>query len=189
MVCPGCKRPFLDALEQHTCGLNQSDLTAVLTAVAYVGPIPPAIHQLKYESHFAVAEPLAELMASAWQPHWPPIDMIVPVPLHQKRQQKRGYNQSALLAEQLGHIQAIAFADDALYRVRFTTPQVGLNSQERKHNVDDAFWATEIAQNKRVLLIDDVYTTGATMTAAAAALKRAGATAVYGYALARTLSN
>jgi ComF family protein len=173
----------------HTCIQDKGALTAVYTAVAYVGPIPRAIHQLKYESQFAVATPLSELMATAWQPHWPEMDLIVPIPLHKKREQKRGYNQSALIAQAFGQLCNVPHAAEALYRVRFTTPQVGLNAHERKHNVDDAFWATKIAQNKTVLLIDDVYTTGATMAAAASALLTAGATAVYGYALARALPN
>lgn len=155
------------------------------TAVSYVGPIPKAIHHLKYEGHFAFAKPLAEIMMAAWQAHWSFPQYIIPIPLHQNRQKKRSYNQSELLAKEIAEKWPIELITDGLFRIRQTTPQVGLNAHERQSNVDNAFWASETVRNQSVLLIDDVFTTGATMQAAATALVQAGAKEVFGFTLAK----
>jgi ComF family protein len=127
-------------------------------------------------------------MASKW-PDWErPFDLIVPVPLHARRQRVRGFNQAALLAQQIGSQREIEVRERLLRRVRYTKPQIGLTPAERKENVRRAF-AAECGSldGKRILLIDDVYTTGATMTSAASALLNAGATAVSAYCLARAM--
>lgn len=208
-VCVGCRRP--GALVCDSCEADiawrreafcpkclQIDLPAgccdeffyaVYTAVSYLGPIPKAIHQLKYEGQFALADPLARFMLDAWRQSWPLPDLLIPVPLHPTRQKKRTYNQSALLAQKLnergmGHTQT-----NTLFRVRQTPPQVGLSARQRKENVHDAFWANDSVADCSILLIDDVYTTGATMAAAAAALRRAGAKSVAGFTLAKSALN
>ncbi len=177
--CPYC---FQESSNSSCC---DGSLMGMFTAVAYVGPIPKAIHHLKYEGHFAVAKPLAEIMVEGWQPSWPEPDSIIPIPLHQSRQKKRSYNQSELLAKEIAEHWGREILLDGLFRIIETSPQVGLNANERLSNVNNAFWANEKIKNKSILLIDDVFTTGATMHAAANALMLGGAKEVYGFTLAK----
>ena len=114
-------------------------------------------------------------------------DYIVPIPLHPTRLRKRGYNQSALLAAQIGKMIERPVIYNGLSRIKNTTPQVELSGAGRRRNLIGAF-----APKKRhpfagadILLVDDVVTTGATMNACAKALKRAGATRVDGWSVAR----
>lgn len=141
---------------------------------------------MKYEGFFALAGPLAAVMVERWPAWSPPVDLILPIPLHPKRERRRGYNQSALLARHIGEAVGLPVNGRALRRTRHTRPQVTLNPQERLENVQGAFEAdSEHVGGRHVLLIDDVFTTGATMSAAAAALQAAGAATVSGYCLAR----
>lgn len=179
-LCPHC----LKEIHDFPCCAAQP--MAIYTAVAYVGPVPKAIHHLKYEGHFAVASPLAQIMIASWQENWVKPDCLIPIPLHKTREKMRSYNQAALLAEEISKEWSIPCQADALFRISETTPQVGLNASERKTNVINAFWANECIKGQSVLLIDDVYTTGATMEAAAKALINGGAKEVMGFALAKS---
>lgn len=141
---------------------------------------------MKYNGLFALAEPLAELMVEAWTRWQIPIDVVVPIPLHAERERKRGYNQSALLAKHMCQRLGLAFAPEALQRIRYTRPQVELSAVDRLANVANAFNARpSYVAGRDVLLIDDVCTTGATMVAATEALLTAGANTVSGYCVAR----
>jgi ComF family protein len=141
---------------------------------------------MKYNGFFSLAEPLAALMARAW-PAWQlPVDVVIPIPLHLHRERERGYNQSALLARHLGGRFGWPLAEEALRRVKATQQQAMLGFAERHDNVRGAFAADAGAvAGRRVLLIDDVCTSGATLTAAADALWEAGATAVSAYCATR----
>lgn len=152
----------------------------------YQEPTSDLIHRFKYEGYSALGRPLARLLADGW-PNWEqPPDLIVPIPLHPKRRRRRGYNQSELLAGPLGIAKSIPVCVSALRRTRHTIPQVGLGPDERQTNVQGAFEADAVVVSGRhVLLIDDVLTTGATMSAAATALLAAGAADVSAYCLAR----
>lgn len=142
---------------------------------------------MKYQGAFALASPLVELMVSRPVPWQHPVDLLVPVPLHPKRQRERGYNQSALLARELSRHWQLSVEERALQRIRYTTPQVGLSAVQRRVNVVGAFQAaSQQIQHRHVLLIDDVYTTGATLSAAAVALHAAGASSITAYCAART---
>lgn len=112
---------------------------------------------------------------------------LVPVPLHPRRGRERGFNQSLLLAQAMAKAWNIAVLPRALHRVRFTQSQATLDAQARLENVKNAFAPAQKInlQNHTVLLVDDVFTTGATMSACAAALKAAGAARVIGLALAK----
>ncbi len=143
---------------------------------------------MKYEGLFALNKPLAQLMTNAW-PIWDDEpDIIIPIPLHPRRKKERGFNQSALLAIHLGQQLNITVNIKDLERTKNTAPQVGLSPEKRQENVRDAFCTKPGAvSDRKILLVDDVFTTGATMLAAAKALLSAGATDVSAYCLARTI--
>jgi ComF family protein len=196
--CAGCGR-----VDAQWCARCQADIEALpfqfslkvlthLTACAatgvHDGKLRDALHALKYEDGQALAYALAgRLHAALEQADWQ-VDMIAPVPLHAARLAERGYNQAGLLAEALALRSGIPTMPNALERMKFTQSQVGLTAQEREVNVQDAFRADAVQVNgRRVLLIDDVYTTGATLDACASAALAAGATCVYGLTVSAAL--
>lgn len=136
---------------------------------------------------------LAPLLAGTFVESWKrgEFDFLVPIPLHPKRKRKRGFNQAAVLARKLSRLIAIPWSESALRRVRDTAPQVGLSDSERLRNLHAAFECEDhaLVAGKRLLLIDDVMTTGATLASAAAALVSAGATRVSALTLARAVTN
>lgn len=190
-ICPRCGRHpaqqdawSADALCPE-CHASPRPLTQMRAALRYQEPASAAIHRFKYEGYFALGGSLAGLMIDAW-PRWDASpDLILPIPLHARRRRQRGYNQSELLARPLGEALHIPVDAKLLQRTRHTIPQVGLGPEERHENVRGAFAADSGVAGRRVLLIDDVLTTGATMTAAAEALLAAGAVSVAAYCLAR----
>ncbi|MEM8859833.1 MAG: ComF family protein [Chloroflexota bacterium] len=148
------------------------------------------IHNLKYYDQFALAKPLASLMAVAIPQFKAQVtaDVIVPIPLHKQREKERGYNQAFLLAKELGRILNIPVSKTGLLRIRPTSSQAKLTREERIENMAQAFQANpDHISNKNVLLVDDVCTTGATLFAAAAQLKSAGAHSISGLCVARAL--
>lgn len=152
------------------------------------GALRQAIHEFKYQDLQSLAVPLGRLMADHWPILAPQLDFdsIVPVPLHPRRQRQRGYNQSALLAQELGSCLQKPVVEDVLVRIRATMPQVGLNPLERQNNVRGAFRCTSGAlSGMQVLVVDDVSTTGSTLESACLALREAGVTSVQAYTLAR----
>ena len=149
---------------------------------AYEGPLRELIHLFKYGKVRSLARPLGNLLAAAL-PLDESFDAIAPVPLHWRRQWQRGFNQSELLARNIAGRTGIPVVL-ALRRLRSTSAQAGLNNAGRRQNVAGAFacrrgarWARRI-QAKRILLVDDVMTTGSTAAACALALNRAGAARV-----------
>ena len=118
-----------------------------------------------------------------------PGEVLAPVPLHRKRLRERGYNQSSLLAKELGKLTGLPIVDDCLIRQRYAPPQARTSTvAERQSNVANAFACRDNRlRDKQVLLIDDVSTSGTTLDACAAALKASGATSVWGLVLAREI--
>jgi ComF family protein len=149
-------------------------------------PIRPSIHFLKYRNHKAVASILATLLAEAYWRYQLAVDVLMPVPLHAARFRERGYNQCELLARAMGPLLHKPVNTSALYRTRATRSQMTLGVQERHQNVAEAFACslTDLSGQK-VLLIDDVCTTGSTLDACADALKKSGVVAVWGLTLAK----
>jgi len=148
-----------------------------------------AIHQLKYRNLRALVVPLAKLLQDYLSTNPVPAEVLVPVPLHQKRLRERGYNQSSLLARELGKLINLPAVDDCLIRQRHAPPQARTSTvEERWSNIADAFACRDHRlRDKQVLLIDDVSTSGATLDTCAAALKAAGATSVWGLVMAREI--
>jgi len=161
----------------------------LLSWVVYEGSIRQALHQLKYKRNLALGETLARqvfplLKELAW-----PVDMVIPVPLGRKRLQERGYNQAGMVALPLAALQGWEYGPRALLRVRETRSQVGLTPAERVENVRGAFRAaTRKVSGRAILLVDDIATTGSTLSSCGQALLEAGARDVYAFTLARALA-
>jgi ComF family protein len=160
-------------------------LTAI-SAAEFEPPLREAIHAFKYDGTPQLAGAFGALMAETWRDNNLRADAIVPVPLHASRLRERGYNQSELLARTMSQACALPAYPAALQRVRRTEQQAHLDAVARRANVQDAFRADRArVSGRRILLIDDVLTTGATLGECAAALYRAGAHTVLALTLAR----
>lgn len=189
--CPRCGQPQATTALCYTCANLTNDPVAMARAAAiYAPPLRPAIHALKYEQQPALAPLLGRYLVAAFaRSEWQAvrIDAVVPVPLHAQRLAARGYNQSELLAAHFCEAAGLPLETAWLERQRDTRPQVGLNMQQRRQNVVDSFLAHPAVGGKRLLLIDDVYTTGATLRACATAARAGGAIALYALTVARPL--
>ena len=184
-VCRRCGRPEISTASLcASCSLTPPPLELIRAATHHAKPVRKILHKMKYQGYFALARPLGELMVAAW-PRWEhELDLVVPIPLHSQRKRERGYNQSELLSDVLEQELDLPSRPPALNRSRHTRPQLGLTANERRANVLDAFSANRaIVQGKRIMLVDDVFTTGSTLTAAAEALYQAGARSVTAYCL------
>lgn len=152
----------------------------------HVGSVARAIHRFKYEDHPELARPLGGLLAATSRDFLARTGGVVcPIPLHEKRFRERKFDQATLLAVELVKVTSARLEDGWLTRVRETTRQVGLSDTDREANVRGAFSASAGAAGSRVVLIDDVLTTGATARSAASALLAAGAHSVAVLTLAR----
>ena len=176
--CTSCRTPFQNAFpldEEGRCALCRSGLRGFDAAYcfgAYEGVLRELIHLYKYGKVRTLARPLSGFLAQAL-PREEAFDAIVPVPLYWRRRLQRGFNQAELLGRGVSLHTGIPLAK-ALRRLRPTPTQAGLSNSARRQNVATAFRARNV-QGKRILLIDDVMTTGATAASCALALKQAGA--------------
>jgi ComF family protein len=185
-ACARCGRPFRGGGLCPACRAAAFALQQVRAPFFFDGVVQRAVHELKYRGRRVLAGPLGGLLADYLRGLGWPAAAIVPVPLHRQRERARGYNQSAVLARVLAAQVGWPLQEAGLVRRRDTRPQVGLDGPARQENVRGAFaWEAPSPPPPRVLLLDDVYTTGATMEACAEALREAGAQEVRGLALAR----
>ena len=189
LVCAHCALPLAAGSLCERCRREPSSLVRIRAAACYAGPLRAAILRLKFHGWQAVAEPLGEYLWQAWQQEPLPVEALVPVPADGARLRARGYNQAALLAHVLARRVGKPVWDGALARTRPTARQVELTSAQRWQNVAGAFRCQDgtLVHGRAVLLIDDICTTGATLEACGAALRAAGARAVWGLVLARTV--
>lgn len=204
-ACAHCGLPFPSqrALESSVavcpqCRVEEFHFDLARSYGLYAGGLRAAILQLKFRRRERLGKRLGELLSLTWtslvtnRAGAPPV--LVPVPLHRSRRRERGFNQAELLARglsrklaQTGFAPGLRVETRCLYRTRATPPQTGLSLHQRKENVRDVFAVArpERLRDRVVILVDDVMTTGATLSSAADVLKRAGALQVLGLTLAR----
>jgi len=175
--CPCCALPVgSKGVQPHLCQSCQSGVSLMGTSCAlggYSGVLKEMVQQFKYSGRFYLDKPLARLLADKVVPG--SCDLIVAVPLYEQRQRKRGYNQAALLAGKMGGWLDVPVNPHLLIRSRKTISQQGLNRAERLQNVKGAFSVSGEVVMKRILLVDDVMTTGATVNECCRVLLKAGA--------------
>lgn len=184
--CMRCGKPLeADRMRREYCGDCMRDRHAFVQGRAvfvYQGAIIGSMHRLKYANRRDYAEVFAREAYetyAVWLRRIAP-DALIPIPLHPKRRKERGYNQAELIAEALARLSGIPVEKKLLLRMIHTQPQKQLHARERKNNLKNAFQTSKkIVQLKKVLLVDDIYTTGSTVDAAAEALLMAGVTKVY----------
>lgn len=198
-LCVCCGLPFTTPIgPDHLCHRCQTQPPSFRQARAWAfyrtndftpQPLSDAIQHFKYHHRLSVGKMLAEIGASRNPFTAQHYDVIIPVPLHIKRLRWRGFNQSLLLAQAIGEKEKIVVDPFLLERTRSTAPQTQLSEKERKNNVRGAFMVSDPDRLQRscILLIDDVYTSGATVNECARLLRHNGATAVDVFTLARAV--
>lgn len=185
MRCRVCSKPGTSLL-CGWCRATDHPFDGITAPYRWDGIVRDLVYSLKYKGVRASAPRLSELMIAHLRRRSLSVDVIVPVPLHSRRERQRGYNHSALLAEGIGRGMGIPVAVDMLTRTRNTPPQVSMRTPEERHkNVVDAFECADDPDGRRVLLVDDVVTTGATIAACSAPLREAGASSIWALSLAR----
>ncbi len=194
-LCPICGLPFLDSpADNHICGdcLQNQPYYAKARAVAnFESIIMDAIHKFKYGRNISAGSALGSFMAGFSFPDFDfsEYSLLIPVPLHIKRLRERGFNQSLLLAKEMEKKYKLPVNFSLLKRCNFTLTQTGLNKAEREKNIKGAFVVKDKKKiaGKNIILIDDVYTTGATINECAKVLLKAGAQKVAAITLSRVI--
>ncbi len=188
-ICDKCGEPT--TYLQHNiqdCIDRLPNLKWIRSYSYYQPPLSLAIQRLKYHRDLGIAEVLANFLVELYNKNKVDIDMVIPVPLSQKRLHERGYNQSFLLALPFSMMINKPINKQSLRRFKETRSQVGLDRHERFNNVSEAFLAdSTVVRGKNIILIDDVSTTGSTLEACASALKIAGARDIVALTLARAV--
>ena len=186
--CQRCGTPLAGRNRCATCTTHPLTIDGIRSLYLYEGTIRKAILAFKYRHLKAMAAPLGQRLAYYLRASRLPADVIAPVPLHRKRLRARGYNQAGLLATELSRQTGLPLAEDWLVRRVDTGAQARTpTAAERWRNVREAFACTQELDGERILLIDDVWTTGATLDACTAAFRAAGADSVWGLTVAREL--
>ncbi len=183
-LCQICGKPLVSEVS-ITCSECISDKPAFKYARSfglYEGTLKEAINLYKYHGIKRLSRPLSHLLLRMNPaPSWWEVDVILPVPLHKRKLRQREFNQSALLAKYIGRQLGIPVILTCLIKLRDTLPQVELSGEDRKKNVRGTFGIRNkgLIQGKNLLLMDDVFTTGATVRECCRVLKKAGAGDIY----------
>ena len=189
----GLSLPISETLQLNclSCYHYPPHWDALRSVFVYQEPLRHLIHRWKFNDRPEISELFGEAMEFFIHEHWhdPNWQILIPVPLHPIRFRERDYNQALLLTQVLSNKLNIPLSSDALRRIRHTLPQSNLSRSARNQNLRGAFQVNDtLIQGRRILLVDDLYTTGATLNQCALALKREGADRVDGLTLARVLS-
>ncbi|MEA5580798.1 ComF family protein [Nodularia harveyana UHCC-0300] len=180
--CPYCIRQLQNCQHQNPAGLWKPPIP-VFGWGTYGGIVKRAIAVMKYENQPQIGRPLGQWLGEAWllsnvSQCQPTLPVVVPIPLHPRKQKKRGYNQAALIAESFCQTTGLKLQLHGLTRVQETEAQFGLSASERETNLAEAFAVGQKLRRRRVnvpvLLVDDIYTTGATARSAVKTLNQAG---------------
>lgn len=186
--CGRCCEPLARGAHCRRCERRPFSCSPVRAAFRYEASAVSMVHAFKYNGRRSAARAAGEWMASAFArfPELGRVDAVVPVPLHPARRRQRGYNQAALIAEAFAARLDLPVVDQ-LRRMRETPPQWSLDRKAREENVRGAFCVLKASEIKglNALLVDDVFTSGASLEACAEALLNAGAARVCGYVFAR----
>ncbi len=183
-VCPICQRQAVSGKTHPGCA-GKYKLDGLVVACRYLGPVKMAIIKVKYKWIYDVEKVFVDLLSECfWKFDVPGDIILVPVPLHFKRKSWRGFNQSEILAKSLAKKFKVPFAN-MLARTRETKTQVGLGRDARRENVKGAFVVSgTVLKDKNIVLVDDVFTSGATISECCNVLKRAGAKSVWALSVA-----
>jgi ComF family protein len=184
MLCKICAEPFSSEYADicGTCLKNTPPFTKAITYGLYEGVLAEAINQFKFHAVKRLSKPLGTLLIGLF---FPQVDCIVPVPLTIKRLRERGFNQSLLIARFVSKETGIPLLMDVLRKKKDTLPQLGLSAKERRLNIKNAFEIVGTIKGLRILLVDDVMTTGATVSECSRQLLKAFAQEVFVLTLAR----
>ncbi len=181
-VCTKCGEPIFSKAEYClACKNSQKNYEKARAPFIYEGEVVKLIYKFKYNNAKYMFDYLGLFLVDEYiKTNWD-VDCILPVPLHEKRKKERGYNQSYLLSKKLEEALGIEIVTNNLIRNRETVTQTDLTKKQRKENLEKAFTVLNKKQlkNKRVLLIDDVFTTGATIEECTKTLLKAGVNSVY----------
>ena len=188
--CQKCGMPIQGGDTCETCRLEPPAYQLMRSWAVFDSPIQDGLHTMKYRRNKAFGESIAaQMLGFVRLLRWP-VQILIPVPLGKKRLQERGYNQVALVAQPLAYAMGWRYEPQALWKTRETRSQVGLSISQRRENVDNAYQAdATIVRAGRVLLMDDVATTGSTISACTHALLSAGAQDVFVLTIARALAH
>lgn len=194
-ACPRCGRPFASSTALayspahlcEDCRRRRPAYTRAWSGYRYAPPLQDAIHLFKYRGKVSLARALGDLMQATGPP--PSVDLLMPVPLHPSRLREREFNQALLLADRLGTAWQLPVSCHNLCRTKLTASQTELSRAARLKNLRRAFALRRPAEvaGQRVLLVDDVFTTGTTVNECAKTLRKAGTAEVYVFTLARKI--
>ena len=167
------------------------NITSAFAVYSY-GEVREAVRYFKFDGYKRSGAAFAEIMHEVAQRNFPYIfkdcDLLVPVPIHSKRYKERGFNQSEIMAERLAELTGIKTAADTIIRTKETAPQSSLNASERRKNIKGAFeFGNGDVKGMNILLIDDIFTTGATLNECASVLLKNGAKEVNCYTFAAAI--
>ena len=185
--CSKCGKPLKPRHFCRHCSSAAFRFNASRAPYLYDGPVSAMIKSLKYKGSLGLVPILSKLLSDFWEEIKWNVDVIIPVPLSYKRKAERGFNQSEMIAVNFAKRSGIPCVPKALMKQRDTLQQVGLNAEERKENLYGAFAAEpKLIKGKRILLLDDVMTTGSTFAECSSVLLDNGAASVYCLSVATT---
>lgn len=193
--CSVCGTPFASKeVRSHLCGpcmTKKKHFTMARALGSYEGTLQEAIHRWKYQGKTHLTPFFGKWMEEGLSRYWAPnpFDLLIPVPLHKKRLRERGFNQALLLVKELSHRTGISYLKRVLQKRKSTAPQVHLSGVEREKSIRGSFQVIggESLEGKSILLVDDVYTTGATVNECAKVVRASGAERVDVLTLAHAL--